>query len=447
MPWRDLVRPSEMSRVALVAPAERLRKVLVAVGEAGLVELDAVESPGAESDVVVSFDPPADTDADGPIGLGEAELRSIDEAAAHTKACSVITGWARRADLDELRAALEPVGAGVVELELPRHVLPPTSLPDQPSSRSLRPLVDTYAVVPYQDLDPTWFAGIVYLLMFGAMFGDVGHGAALALAGLGLRRSHRARLASLSRLGPFLVGAGMSAVVFGLLYGEAFGPTGLVPTLWIRPLDEPETLLATGLMAGVVLLALTFAMAAVNRWREGGARMAMFAATGVAGSALFAGVVVFAGGAVLSVGWMMWIGSAMAIVGAVLVFVGLLAGSGGGSGAVAEAIVEMFDVLIRLGSNLVSFTRLAAFGLTHAVITGVVWDGTVGLWDRGSALTAIEAVGLMVVGNVAAFALGALVGAIQALRLEYYELFSRLFASEGRPFRPWRPRIERRTTE
>ena len=34
-------------------------------------------------------------------------------------------------------------------------------------------------------------------------------------------------------------------------------------------------------------------------------------------------------------------------------------------------------------------------------------------------------------------ALGALVGAIQALRLEYYELFSRVFSSEGRPFTPW----------
>ncbi len=26
---------------------------------------------------------------------------------------------------------------------------------------------------------------------------------------------------------------------------------------------------------------------------------------------------------------------------------------------------------------------------------------------------------------------------IQALRLEYYELFSRIFEGEGRPFRPW----------
>ncbi len=44
---------------------------------------------------------------------------------------------------------------------------------------------------------------------------------------------------------------------------------------------------------------------------------------------------------------------------------------------------------------------------------------------------------MFVVGNALAFALEALVAGIQALRLEYYELFSRVFATEGRPFRPW----------
>ena len=29
------------------------------------------------------------------------------------------------------------------------------------------------------------------------------------------------------------------------------------------------------------------------------------------------------------------------------------------------------------------------------------------------------------------------VAGVQALRLEYYELFSRVFQLEGRPFRPW----------
>ena len=52
-------------------------------------------------------------------------------------------------------------------------------------------------------------------------------------------------------------------------------------------------------------------------------------------------------------------------------------------------------------------------------------------------VTLPTAITLFVAGNVAAFALGALVAAIQALRLEYYELFSRLFAGSGEPFTPW----------
>ncbi len=56
---------------------------------------------------------------------------------------------------------------------------------------------------------------------------------------------------------------------------------------------------------------------------------------------------------------------------------------------------------------------------------------------RGTVLAYAAAVVLFALGNLAAFSLGALVGAIQALRLEYYELFSRLFTDQGRPFRPW----------
>ena len=56
------------------------------------------------------------------------------------------------------------------------------------------------------------------------------------------------------------------------------------------------------------------------------------------------------------------------------------------------------------------------------------------------------AVIVFVVGNVLAFALEALVAGVQALRLEYYELFSRIFADQGRPFRPWHVPTERTGT-
>ncbi|HEY5386071.1 MAG TPA: V-type ATPase 116kDa subunit family protein, partial [Acidimicrobiales bacterium] len=99
--------------------------------------------------------------------------------------------------------------------------------------------------------------------------------------------------------------------------------------------------------------------------------------------------------------------------------------------------VEMFDAVLRIGTNTVSFARLAAFGLTHAALGGIVWSGTTGLWHRGPALRLLAAA-VFVAGNAVAFALEGLVAGVQALRLEYYELFSRIFTAEGRQFRPWR---------
>lgn len=64
-------------------------------------------------------------------------------------------------------------------------------------------------------------------------------------------------------------------------------------------------------------------------------------------------------------------------------------------------------------------------------------DGARSLWHRGPAGVAAGIV-LFTAGNAAAFALEALVAAVQAMRLEYYELFSRVFSGEGEPFSPWR---------
>jgi len=135
------------------------------------------------------------------------------------------------------------------------------------------------------------------------------------------------------------------------------------------------------------------------------------------------------------------IGLVVAVTGLVLAYVGFLANASGGGAGVTQATVELFDTVLRLGTNLVSFARLAAFGLTHAALGLVVWDATVGLWRDGGVLV-LAAVVVLLLGNTVAFALEALVAGVQALRLEYYELFSRVFDLEGRPFRPWRIPVE-----
>ena len=349
----------------------------------------------------------------------------------------MVSGWIPAADVERAGAAIEPLGGSIAQLPGRRDLEPPTAYTDSALGTSFRPLVTTYTTIPYRDLDPTLFAAIAYLLMFGMMFGDVAHGAAIVVVGLMALAGASERIGRLRSAAPFLIGAGAAATVFGLLYGEAFGPTGLVPTLWMRPLEEPERFLLAGLAVGGVLLALTMIGATVNRWRERGATAAALDASGLAGTLLLFGVAGFVIGSASSISAVQYTGVVTAAIGAALTFVGLVAKSPTGPAGFAEAVVEMFDTVLRLGSNIVSFARLAAFGLTHAVISEVVWDGTVHLWDRSTIPAAIGAAALFALGNLAAFALGALVAAIQALRLEYYELFSRLFVSQGRAFEPW----------
>ncbi len=462
MPWREAVEPTRMQRVAVVTPATRLRDVLVRLAEAGTVELDRPagrergpagdatgpaaallrQLPGAPDVAPLLASAEPDLAALGRAGrvdllTGEAELESYAAAAVRRGPVVALAGWVPYAELPALTSRLAAVGGGLVPLAPPRGLDPPTLLrPGGELRRSMTPLVQTYATVPYRDIDPTVPAGLAYVLMFAMMFGDAGHGALLVIAGLLLSRGWPPRLARFRSVWPFVIGAGVAASFFGLLFGEFFGPTGVVPVLWLAPLEEPLTLLAWALGVGAVLLAGAYVVGAVNRWREGGWPLALVAASGIAGSALFAGLGVLLLGGLVHLPWLVALGVLVAVAGLVLAYIGFLANTSGGAAGVTQATVELFDTVLRLGTNLVSFARLAAFGLTHAALGLVVWEATVGLWNDGG-VTVLAAVAVFLLGNAVAFALEALVAGVQALRLEYYELFSRVFTLEGRPFRPW----------
>ncbi|MFF4546605.1 V-type ATPase 116kDa subunit family protein [Streptomyces sp. NPDC001435] len=460
MPWPDTLTPVRMRRVAVIVPQVALRDALVRIAEAGCVELDRAEEAapgaaaarlqrlwgratttgpeGAVSAVLAAEMPDLDLlEARRSVELlaGEAQLEEHAEGAVRRGEVAALAGWCPAGEVPRVAGRLAAAGGALVPLPSPRGTDPPTLLrPGRPVS--FTPLVTTYGTPAYADLDPSWPAGLAYVAMFGIMFGDVGHGALLLFGALALRLGRPRRLARFSRLWPFLAGAGVAAMLAGAAYGEFFGPTGLLPVLWLSPLDSPARLLAAAVVFGAGLLAVAHAAGAVNRVRESGWATALYAPSGCAGLLFYLGLALAATGLLLHRPAAAVTGATLAVIGLALMALGLFRATAGGGAGCAETVVRLFDVVVRTGTNTLSFARLAAFGLTHAALADLVWRGTTGLAGHGAAGVAGAAL-LFATGTALSFGLEALVAGVQALRLEFYELFSRLFEAEGRPFRPW----------
>jgi V/A-type H+/Na+-transporting ATPase subunit I len=450
--------PVRMRRVAVVVGAEHARDVLVEMARLGVVHLSgplgtgegpALEAlrrleterrgvPSGRPALVPKAPDVGELERRGARDLlaGEVELERRRAGAVRHGDFLVFVGWAPRPALPPLQDSLDALGAAMVELRAPAGRQPPTLLAPAPAADPFRPLLTTYGAVPYADVDPTPFVAVTYCLMFGMMFGDVGDGLLIVLAALALRHTRSRRLATLRRVWPMIAAAGAAAVLFGALYGELFGPTKVLPTLWLAPLDSPTRLLAVAIVAGVGLLAASHLIGIVNRYREGGPALALTTDSGVPGLLLLAGSGLVALGIAGHGDWLEPAGLLLMGVAVVPLLFGLRADAGSGPTAILEVLIGLLDSLLRLFSNVFSFARLAAFGLMHAAIGQVVLHAAGSL--TGSALGDLAAVLTFAVGWTAAFALEGLVVSVQALRLEYYELFSRLFVGEGRPFRPFR---------
>ena len=455
MRWPDSAVPVRMRRVAMVAPEDALRDVLVCVAAAAALEVDRGDreqvTPGDAARLLQHAGQPprrpvlsvarpdlGRLEQAGRYDLvaGEAQLEAYASAAVRRSGAAALAGWIPAGRLPEVAAALARAGGALVPLPRPPGADAPTLLAGGGMHRALTPLVQTYGTVPYADLDPTWLTWASYVLMFGMMFGDAG---ARPAAGRGGRGGAR----WLAAMGPPVPGGlavcrrrrdrghRLRPALRGMVWPDRPGAHDLAQPA--RPPGHPArggwghrrgpARRSVRARRGQPVAGGRLVGRAVRALGHGGQRRLCRCRRGGRGWYAHRGALLAAGGLV-------------ALAGLALALVGFLADAGGGGTGIVQASVELVDLVVRLGSNVVSFTRLAAFGLTHAALGLIVWEGTRALWARGGALAA-AGVAVFVAGTVLAFSLEALVAAIQALRLEYYELFSRVFVTQGRPFRPW----------
>jgi V/A-type H+-transporting ATPase subunit I len=387
----------------------------------------------------------------------ECRLLSATQRFPRTEAAVFITGWIPAGEVSTLENRMGEITGGRYAL---KTTLPGASSEEQvpvllKHPRLLRPfemLISTYGLPDYQELEPTLFVALSYILMFGMMFGDAGHGMVLATCGLGALLAGRSK--RIKDLGVLFLFGGLSSIIFGVVYGSYFGMEAMKKyALWHDPLEgNPIQLMYGAIGIGVAMISLGLILNIINRFRQGDVIGGVLDKFGLVGLLFYWGtfVLLTRGSTIQSWGLM----STSVILFLVVPIVGwslkeplehfLRHRTGyqketadGLASAFMESCVGAFEAILSYLANTISFVRLAAYAMSHAALLFAAFMVSAEVRDIpiGGGLFSLL---VIILGNIIAIVLEGIIASVQALRLEYYEFFSKFYSGNGQPFEPFR---------
>ncbi|GMO63888.1 MAG: V-type ATPase 116kDa subunit family protein [Treponemataceae bacterium] len=328
---------------------------------------------------------------------------------------------------------------------------------------SFERMIFSYGAPLYGSIDPTPMVAVFFTVLFGVMFGDVGQGLVFLIIGILLARGIIKQFPAWNKFGPIFVGIGISSMTMGLLTGEFFAnhhvlaPAGTAlaglfgaeyPVLHLMPqtdsIHKIFYFFLFTLSVGFIINSVGLIINIINNLASKNFGKALLGKTGLAGALFFWYAVVTV---VRIVAFKIPLHTADIVVGCITLLGVFLAEplerimeghrpvfeNGIGSGLIQGA-VEILEVLSSYVSNSVSFLRVGAFALAHAVLGYIIFTMTERIGGAGS----IGGFLVTVAGNVIVIVLEGMIVAIQVIRLQYYEFFSKFFTKMGKEFEPFK---------
>jgi V/A-type H+-transporting ATPase subunit I len=340
----------------------------------------------------------------------------------------VVVGWTPAKDLEKVIFTLKQTIGDALSVQ----VLPltpelkkraPISLDNPPITKPFESLVKLLALPRYGHLDPTRLMAFFFPIFFGMMLGDVGYGAILLVIGLVFLRKYKQGIIR-DVLLTLVMGSGW-AVVFGFLYGEAFGTLG--EAIGLRPLwfdrvsaENVAGLLIMTIVIGAVHITLGLILGVWEAIRDR-SRSHLLERGGMLVGLISLFLIVAIVMDYLPPGLM-----TPAIV-ALIIGIVLLSASLGWLGILMGPIE-----FIGLIGNVLSYLRIAAIGLASVYLAKVANEvaGMVG--------SAIVGIIIAVLIHALNLVLGAFSPTIHSLRLHYVEFFRKFYEGGGRPYQPFK---------
>jgi len=373
--------------------------------------------------------------------------KSLIEAKRYSYATDktvILSGWVLDRDKDRVTNEIKKI-AGVSyvekkraeELNIPKEEIP-VYFEHSAIFKPFELLINSYGLPRYGTIDPTIFVAISFLIMFGAMFGDLGQGLSLVLVGLLIKRAKNIKIKQASTL---LVYCGISSSVFGVLYGSIFGFEEIIPAVWIRPMENILEIFKISVMFGVIIITLGILVNIINALRDKDYIKALFDKSG-----LITGIIYWLAIALVSKLFVAEknIPSIYLILisaGIVLIFLkpvievifrkkkekeSLFV-------SFMESLVDILEIIMGYLANTVSFIRIAAFSLAHAGLFLAIFELSRLLRDVGGLPLSVL---VIILGNILIVLLEGMVVSIQSLRLNYYEFFSKFFVTGKHAYKP-----------
>ncbi len=361
----------------------------------------------------------------------------------------IIVGWVPENKAQELADKLQQIES--VECKLTdgkdemKHC-PPVQLKNNVFTRAFSYFTQMYGLPNYNEFDPTAFVAITYTILFGIMFGDVGHGLMVALFGLFMKKKK-------NPLGSILIPCGISGAVFGAVYGSVFGYEHLLDPVFHalfgfeeKPIEvmKPATtnmIIYAAVGIGMLLVTLAIILNVIVSFRANDKEEAIFGSNGSAGLLFYVSVV-----AILVSQMVFGVKIAnpayiicLIVIPLLMIFLKEPLGKlsqgkkewqpESWGGYCTQSFFELFEYALSYVTNTMSFLRVGAFVLVHAGMMEVVFT-------LANMFTGVGYVAIVIIGNIFVMGLEALLVCIQVLRLEFYEMFGRFYKGSGRAFNP-----------
>ena len=353
--------------------------------------------------------------------------------------------WIPESECEKLKSNIEAISSDVelVFSDPSPDEEPPTLLNNGNLTRPFNILTELYSPPTYRGIDPTPLLAPFFFIFFGMCLGDAGYAIVLAGTIWYVFRKYKKIPAGIKDFITLFAYCSVSTLIYGIISGSFFGNfiDSFVPILvpfknalmLVDPMTNPMQVLGISLLLGVVHLMFGLLIAAYDKIRY--AEFIDALGSDISWFLLIVGLCFYGVG----IGGMLpahfvQIGQAMAILGAVIIFIYAGKGKPGIFNKIISGFLALYGSTSYLG-DILSYSRLLALGFGSAVI-GMVINLLGGLAADIPYVGWLVAIVVIIGGHIFSILINILGSFVHPLRLQYVEFFGKFYTGGGESFTP-----------